>query len=180
MNPKDIKAYRNLVAQQYPSAKRRGDGKTCIDARQSLLNDLQALSDHDLRVHQLRICLLAYDACQFVESGPGKGNLCGFAAGVEPLLYAVLSRIGHESARNVLAMIQDIEFQEHYHRPPFISGTEESGAESFFRAQIMADGEVERDGPQDDFEDEQWVDEGGSENWGFDNTDGEEGHDAAQ
>ena len=166
-----IREYRGLIAKLYPGHKTRGDGQACMDARRIIQARLLVMSAEQLSLQQVQVCTLAYDACLFIESGPGKGDLDGFLFGVEDLLYPVLTRVYKSVAANILDMIHDIEFEESYKRPPFLPALRAGNDVSLTGCGVVfssVTGHPAMDDDEDEFERHQQIDESAEGRLGLD------------
>lgn len=162
-----LEMYRGVIAEFYPSDKKRGDGKDCAAVRKQILKDLLLLPVVDLQdeLQRMRMCAIAYDACVFEEQGPEKGEISDFLYGVGPMLREVLVRLRPEFAKNILGLLRDLEFMETYHQKPFITHEEALEAVSVYGL-----GHDE----EDDFEQQQIIDETAGARLGLDRREDDE------
>lgn len=126
MDNEDLLMYRGIVHAHYPEHKQRGDGDACMVSRQTLLEHLLLLPVTDLQrvENRFRICALAFDACIFVESGPQKGDISDFKYDVVSMLTAIMKKLRPELAESIFYLLHDLEYEETYHRKPFMTHDE--------------------------------------------------------
>lgn len=161
--------YSDVIVQWYPEGKKRGDGDACMASRQSLFERLCTMDRHQLSLHQLWVCALAYDACVFSEKTTCP-EVIGFRyEPVNQMLQRILSICKSEALiENILDCLTDLEFRGTYGQWGFLPTTEKMIGKTVNDRTLGCSGGVLPHRDMDEFERAQTIDESGSEFLGLD------------